>query len=166
MICCNLLPTSRHPIGRRQGSRRRPQMLAMTEEQRGQLDRLGFVVLERFIVGEELERVLAGVGAFIARLQDESGLGPEAAVGRRGCACADPTCLELMSYDRMLPYIVDAIGWNVQLRDAILSTAAPPGGSGTASPAAAGGGTLSAAWHFDQEEEFEGVTTDTTLPLL
>ena len=141
-------------------------MLAMTEDQRVQLDRLGFVVLERFIVGEELERVLAGVGAFIARLQDESGLGPEAAVGRRGCACADPTCLELMSYDRMLPYIVDAIGWNVQLRDAILSTAAPPGGSGTASPAAAGGGTLSAAWHFDQEEEFEGITTDTTLPLL
>ena len=141
-------------------------MLAMTEEQRGQLDRLGFVVLERFIVGEELERVLAGVGAFIARLQDESGLGPEAAVGRRGCACADPTCLELMSYDRMLPYIVDAIGWNVQLRDAILSTAAPPPDGDTASPEQAGGGTLSAAWHFDQEEEFEGITTDTTLPLL
>ena len=151
-------------------------MLAMTEDQRGQLDRLGFVVLERFIVGEELERVLAGVGAFIARLQDEGGLGPEAAVGRRGCACADPMCLELMAYDRMLPYIVDAIGWNVQLRDAILSTAAPPDGSGagtsghpfgdTASPEQAGGGTLSAAWHFDQEEEFEGITTDTTLPLL
>ena len=94
------------------------------------------------------------------------GLGPEAAVGRRGCACADPTCLELMSYDRMLPYIVDAIGWNVQLRDAILSTAAPPPDGDTASPEQPGGGTLSAAWHFDQEEEFEGITTDTTLPLL
>ena len=44
-------------------------------------------------------------------------------------------------------------------------TSGHPFGEDTASPEQ-DGGTLSAAWHFDQEEEFEGITTDTTLPLL
>ena len=38
---------------------------------------------------------------------------------------ADPTCLELLDHPRVLPYVVDAMGWNIHARDCLF-TAQPP----------------------------------------
>ena len=61
---------------------------------------------------------------------------------------------------RILPLIVDACGWNVHMRDCIFS-AAPPRGEDSPGPTA-----LAAAWHFDQEEEYQGLTANGEMPLV
>ena len=68
--------------------------------------------------------------------------------------------MELIDHPKILPLIVDACGWNVHMRDCIFS-AAPPRGEDSPGPTA-----LAAAWHFDQEEEYQGLTANGEMPLV
>ena len=77
----------------------------------------------------------------------------------------DTIFLELMDHERVLPYVVDSLGWNIHMRDALFTPQKPFGGRGD-SAGAADPSKLSAAWHFDQEEELTGVTQDGLLPLV
>lgn len=120
-------------------------MLEMDERMRAELDEDGFTVLESFIQGEELERIRAAV-LDVAKHGD-GGL-------------VSPIALEMMSYEPMLPYLVTAMGWNVHMRDGLMTSIAP------AQEVHVDAGKLGTNWHVDQEEEFQGVTHDGTVPLM
>lgn len=67
--------------------------------------------------------------------------------------------LELVDHPRILPYVVDMLGTNIQLRDALFGPVPPRADLSTPEK-------LRSAWHFDQEEEFAGVTVDGVMPLV
>eukprot|EP01051_Picozoa_sp_SAG22_P006311 SAG22_NODE_407_length_10957_cov_5.081691_4_plen_453_part_00 len=77
----------------------------------------------------------------------------------------DEIFLNLLTHERVLPYVVDSLGWNIHLRDALFTPQKPFGGRGDGA-GASDPARLSAAWHFDQEEELSGVTQDGLLPLV
>ena len=82
--------------------------LAMTEQMRTELDELGYTVLESFIAGAELQRIQSAAQAFAAEgsRRDQDGGVAEIA-------------LEMMDYEPLLPYLVDAMGWNIHMRDGL-----------------------------------------------
>jgi ectoine hydroxylase-related dioxygenase (phytanoyl-CoA dioxygenase family) len=123
-------------------------MLEMDERMRAELDEDGFTVLESFIVGDELERIRAAV-------LDVAKHGDGGAVSE--------IALEMMSYEPLLPYLVSAMGWNIHMRDGLMTSIAPQQPNQQPSDAASRLGTN---WHIDQEEEFKGVTHDGTVPLM
>lgn len=121
-------------------------MLELDERMRAELDEDGFTVLESFIQGAELERIRAAV---LDLAQHGDG------------GVVSPIALEMMSYEPLLPYLVAVMGWNVHMRDGLMTSIAPPQ-EGRAVDA----DKLGTAWHIDQEEEFQGVTHDGTVPLM
>ena len=96
--------------------------IAMTERQRHELAVSGFTVLESFLGGDELASTVAAID----RLRDRD---PRPG---RGCCALDETCRSLMDHERALELVVDAIGWNIQMRDCIFVVAEP--GSPAARP--------------------------------
>ena len=100
--------------------------LALTELQRERLNNDGFVVLESFITGDELTRVTAAVQ--VRELCCSARLRPTQTPGLTPCLLAQdvaengdggvvsPIALEMMGYEPLLPYLVDAVGWNVHMR--------------------------------------------------
>ncbi len=121
-------------------------MLEMDERMRAELDEDGFTVLESFIEGEELERIRAAV-LDVAKHGDGG--------------VVSPIALEMMSYEPVLPYLVSVMGWNVHMRDGLMTSIAPAQESRHVDA-----GKLGTNWHIDQEEEFQGVTHDGTVPLM
>ena len=123
--------------------------LAMTEQMRTELDELGYTVLESFIAGAELHRIQSAAQAFAAEGSRRAQDGGVAEIA-----------LEMMDYEPLLPYLVDAMGWNIHMRDGLETCRAPASGE-------PGDTTkLGSAWHIDQQEEFRGLTTDGSVPLM
>jgi ectoine hydroxylase-related dioxygenase (phytanoyl-CoA dioxygenase family) len=123
--------------------------LAMTPEQMRELDEQGFTVMESFIQGEELAALVAFADSQQSRAPTSTI--PESFEGH--------LFMDLIDHPRILPYIVDAIGWNVHMRDCIFGPVAPRTHAATPE-------RLSAAWHFDQEEEYHGLTANGEMPLV
>ena len=88
--------------------------------------RAQFCVIEEFLQGEELERVVEGM---------------ESCRGGRGAFAVSETVRELMEHPRVLPLVVDCAGWNIQVREAIWSVAQP---NPDADPT-----RLAAGWHHE-----------------
>ncbi len=65
----------------------------------------------------------------------------------------------MLDHPRILPLVVDAMGWNIQNRDSTFECKAPQPGNTDPD-------LLSLGWHFDYEEEFAGTTIDGRMPLL
>ena len=55
-----------------------------------------YIVLEAFLQGEELERVVAGMGEMAHEQRQAVGLPPDATIGRRGCTAISETVRGLM----------------------------------------------------------------------
>lgn len=123
--------------------------IAMTERQRHELDVLGYTVLENFLAGDALEHTVASLD----RLRDTE------ARNSRGCCALDETFRGLMDNERVLELVVDAIGWNIQMRDCIFVCTEP-----ALSPPRRD--TLGFPWHFDQVGLFAGLTHDGVMPLV
>lgn len=119
-------------------------MGGLTDPMRRELDELGFTVLEGLLSGAELERV-----ATATRAVAEHGDGGRVA----------PIALEMMAYEPVMPYLVDAMGWNIHMRDGLFACYPP-------SSEPVDFGRLSTGWHIDQQEEFRGVTHDGRVPLM
>ena len=113
--------------------------LAMTERMRRELDECGFTVLESFIQGAELARI-----ATAARGLAEHGDGGE----------VHPIALEMMDYEPVLPLLVDAMGWNIHMRDGLM-TAIRPRLEHQRQQSEVDPSKLGTTWHIDQEEEFQ-----------
>ena len=133
--------------------------IAMTDQQRDELNGPGFTVIERALNQSELERVSAGMDEVAGRLRKVRGLGPHDSVTVRNAVARHEAILDLLDHPRILPLVVDAMGWNIQNRDSVFDYKAPQ--SSPAEP-----DLLSLGWHFDYEEEFAGTTIDGCMPLL
>ena len=101
----------------------------LSDQMRRELAEQGFTVLERFIQGAELERIASAVQR-LAKYGD----------GGRVC----PVALEMMVYEPMLPYLVDAMGWNIHMRDGLITCRPPDEGP-------IDFGKLATGWHIDQQ---------------
>jgi hypothetical protein len=82
---------------------------------RRELDELGFTVLEGLLSGTELGRVATATWAVA-----EHGDGGRVA----------PIALEMMAYEPVMPYLVDAMGWNIHMRDGLFACYPPSSSPG------------------------------------
>ena len=108
-------------------------MLALTEFQREEMRIQGFTVMESFFQGAELDAMINALEASIEAKQ-------------RGVDEVANIFLQLVDHPRILPYVVDMLGTNIQLRDALFGPV--PSRADRSKPE-----TLRSGWHFDQEEE-------------
>ena len=90
--------------------------LAMTTQQSKDFDEMGFVVLEEFFNQTEIDRLLQAIDEVGDRIRAEKGLGPDDPFAVRNVLSHHEAFLDLIDHPRILPLVVDAIGWNIQVR--------------------------------------------------
>ena len=90
--------------------------LAMTDQQAKDFDEQGFIVLEEFFDPSELDRLLQAIDEVGERIRAEKGLGPGDPFAVRNALAHHEAFLDLIDHPRMLSLVVDAIGWNIQIR--------------------------------------------------
>ncbi len=90
--------------------------LAMTAQQAKDFDEKGFVVLEDFFDQSEINRLLSAIDEVGEQIRAEKGLGPDDPFAVRNALSHHEAFLDLIDHPRMLPLVVDAIGWNIQVR--------------------------------------------------
>ena len=90
--------------------------LSMTPRQAKDFDEQGFIVLEEFFDPSELDRLLQAIDEVGERIRAEKGLGPGDPFAVRNALAHHEAFLDLIDHPRMLPLVVDAIGWNIQIR--------------------------------------------------
>ena len=133
--------------------------LAVTDQQKAELNGRGFTVLERVLNPADLERLATAMDEVADQLREECGLGPDDSIGVRNAVARHEAIADLLDHQSVLPLVVDVMGWNILNRDSIFDYKAPQ--PGDADP-----DRLSLGWHFDYEEEFAGTTVDGRMPLL
>ena len=133
--------------------------IAMTEQQKDDLNRKGFFIVENLLSADEVAAVAAAMDQVAAEVRAERGLGSGDRVALRNGMIRHETLLDLMDHPKILELVVDAYGWNIHNRDSVTQCEPPK-------PAESDPDILSLGWHFDYEEEFCGTTVDGTLPLL
>ncbi len=99
--------------------------LAMTPQQARDFDDQGFVVLEEFFDPSELDRLLQAIDDVGELIRAEKELGPEDPFAVRNALAHHEAFLDLIDHPRMLPLVVDAIGWNIQIRTTHLDVRPP-----------------------------------------
>ena len=99
--------------------------IAMTPAQERDFEEKGFVVLDDFLDEPEVDRLLAAVDEVAARVRDSSGLGPEEPFAVRNALAHHEAFLDLVDHPKALPLVVDAIGWNIQIRTSHLDYRPP-----------------------------------------
>jgi ectoine hydroxylase len=148
--------------------------LAMTAEQREQFDENGFILLEDFFTPAELDRLLAAIDVVAARVRAEKGLNADEPFALRNALTQHDAFLDLIDHPRMLPLVVDAIGWNIQIRTTHLDYRPPypqglqPGEVGTGGGADHAAGYKNLVWHPDLAGPFlfEAPSLDGRLPFM
>ncbi len=148
--------------------------IAMTAEQERAFGEQGFVLLEDFLTQEELDRLLAAVDEVGERIRRERNLGTDDKFAIRNLLAHDDAFLDLVDHPRILPLVVDAIGWNIQIRTSHLDYRPPyPEGIGAAEIGTGKGtdndaGYANVSWHPDLAGDclFEGPSLDGRLPFM
>ena len=148
--------------------------IAMTEQQERDFEEKGFIVLEDFFTREELERLLSAVEEVTERIQKAEGLGPNDPFAIRNLLAHHDAFLDLIDHPRMLPLVVDAIGWNIQIRTSHLDYRPPYPKEMRAGAVGSGGGEDNPAgyrnikWHPDLAGDFlfEAPSLDGRLPFM
>ncbi len=148
--------------------------LAMTEQQRSDFEEKGFILLEYFVARDELDRLLAAIDEVAARVRAAKGLGPNDPFALRNALTHHEAFLELIDHPRMLPLVVDAIGWNIQIRTTHLDYRPPypegleAGELGRGKGADHAAGYTNLVWHPDLAGPylFEAPSLDGRLPFM
>ena len=148
--------------------------LAMTEQQRRDFDERGFILLENFFAPVELEQLLQAIDEVAERVRAAKGLHPDEPFALRNALTQHQAFLDLIDHPSMLPLVVDAIGWNIQIRTTHLDYRPPYPeglkagelGSGAGADHAAGYKNL--VWHPDLAGPylFEAPSLDGLLPFM
>ena len=99
--------------------------IAMTPAQERDFDERGFVILDGFLAEPEVDRLLAAVDEVAARVRESTGLGPEEPFAVRNALAHHEAFLDLVDHPKALPLVVDAIGWNIQIRTSHLDYRPP-----------------------------------------
>lgn len=148
--------------------------LAMTEEQRRDFDEKGYIVLENFLTAAELERLQSAVDEVSERTRAAKDLGSQEPFALRNALSHHEAFLDLIDHPRMLPLVVDAIGWNIQIRTTHLDVRPPypdgltPGAVGVGSGADNEAGYRNVTWHPDLASDvlFRAPSLDGRLPFM
>lgn len=149
-------------------------LLAMTDQQRRDFDEQGFIVIEDFFSPAELERLLAAIDEVAGRVRRAKGLGVDDPFAIRNALAHHQEFLNLIDHPRILPLVVDAIGWNIQVRTTHLDYRPPypeglqPGELGTGAGADHTAGYKNLVWHPDLAGPylFEAPSLDGLLPFM
>ena len=88
----------------------------MTPQQARDFDEKGFVVLDEFFHHPELDRLLRAIDEVGDWICAETGLGSGEPFAVRNALAHHEAILDLTDHPRKLPLVVDAIGWNIQIR--------------------------------------------------
>jgi ectoine hydroxylase-related dioxygenase (phytanoyl-CoA dioxygenase family) len=148
--------------------------IAMTPEQRRDFDEKGFILIEDFFEPAELDRLLGAIDEVAARVREEKGIGPDDPFSVRNALSKHEAFLDLIDHPRMLPLVVDAIGWNIQIRTTHLDYRPPyPEGLEVGELGVRGGadreaGYKNLVWHPDLAgaHMFEAPSLDGRLPFM
>jgi len=148
--------------------------LAMTPQQEKDFKHLGYIILENFLHKEELDRLLSAIDDVAANVRDKKGLGLNAPFAIRNALAHHDAFLDLIDHPRMLPLVVDAIGWNIQIRTSHLDYRPPypeglqVGDIGAGNGADNQAGYQNLNWHQDVacEHLFSAPSLDGRLPFM
>lgn len=148
--------------------------IAMTEQQRKDFDQQGFILIEDFFAPDELDRLLAAIDEVAVRVRAAKGIGPDDPFAIRNALAHHEAFLDLIDHPRILPLVVDAIGWNIQVRTTHLDYRPPypegleAGERGTGRGADHVAGYKNLVWHPDLAGPylFEAPSLDGRLPFM
>jgi ectoine hydroxylase-related dioxygenase (phytanoyl-CoA dioxygenase family) len=146
--------------------------LAMTDEQRRSFDDQGFILIDNFFSDSEFDRLLKAIDEVAVRIRAEKGLSENDPFALRNALSHHEAFLDLIDNPRILPLVVDAIGWNIQIRTTHLDYRPPyprdlvPGELGTGEGADHTAGYKNLVWHPDLAGPylFEAPSNDGRLP--
>ena len=148
--------------------------IAMTPQQERDFEEKGYVLLDGFLAEPEVERLLDAVDEVAALVRESSGLGPEEPFALRNALAHHEAFLDLVDHPKALPLVVDAIGWNIQVRTSHLDYRPPYPREMRAGTVGQGDGEDQAAgyrnvnWHPDLAGNylFEAPSLDGRLPFM
>ena len=148
--------------------------IAMTPQQRAAFDKQGFIILEDFLTPVELNSLSSAADEVADRARQHEGLGPDDPVAVRNALSHHQAFLDLIDHPRMLPLVVDAIGWNIQIRTTHLDCRPPyphglePGTLGVGDGADNDKGYRNLSWHPDLASDtlFMAPSLDGRLPFM
>ena len=99
--------------------------LALTAVQRRQFDEDGFFLVEDALASDEVAELLQVVDGIYGRYAKERRLGPHEPLQMRNIVAADPLFKRMMEHPRILPLVVDLMGYNIQLRTSHMDVRPP-----------------------------------------
>ncbi|MCZ6636084.1 MAG: phytanoyl-CoA dioxygenase family protein [bacterium] len=148
--------------------------IAMTEQQEKDFEEKGFIILEDFLKPDELARLLSAVDEVADKVREAEGLEPNDPFAIRNALAHHEAFLDLVDHPRMLPLVVDAIGWNIQIRTTHLDYRPPypedleAGEVGVGKGADQKAGYRNVSWHPDLASDylFGAPSLDGRLPFM
>jgi hypothetical protein len=120
----------------------RPEPARLTDDQRRQFERDGFLHLPGALPAALVERLLAVVDRLYEQGLAEKGLSKTNHWEMRNCLPADDLFLELIDWPTTFPLVVDLMNWNIHLITSHLIVRAP-------SPPNADAAWKASGWHRD-----------------
>lgn len=133
--------------------------LAITDKQKNELNENGFTVLKNILSDSETDHLNKAMDEVADKMREIRGLNRDESITLRNSVVYHEAILDLLDHPRILPLIVDVIGWNIQNRDSLFDYKMPQPGNTDPN-------ILSLGWHFDYESQFAGTTLDGRMPLL
>ena len=146
--------------------------IAMTEQQRNDFEEKGYIILENFFAESELARLLDAIDEVAIKVRQTKGLGSGDPFAIRNALAHHEAFLDLIDHPKILPLIVDAIGWNIQIRTTHLDYRPPypksleAGAVGSGKGADQQAGYRNVLWHPDLANLFEAASLDGLLPFM
>ena len=149
--------------------------IAMTVAQQHDFNNKGFVILEDFLHQDELDRLLLAIDDVSVGIRKTKNLAPHEPFAIRNALAHHDVFLDLIDHPRMLPLVVDAIGYNIQIRTSHLDYRPPypkdplkTGDLEIENGPDHSAGYRNTAWHPDLAGEamFEAPSLDGRLPFM
>jgi ectoine hydroxylase-related dioxygenase (phytanoyl-CoA dioxygenase family) len=100
-------------------------VLRLTNEQRQRFDEDGFFLVEDVLTPAEVAELVAVTDEFFADAKRTRSLGPHDAFQWRNVVALHPRFRRLIDHPRILPLVVDLIGYNIQIRTSHLDVRPP-----------------------------------------
>lgn len=99
--------------------------IAISPAQRQQFEEDGFFLIEDALNADEVAALVSVMDRLYEKYRQERNLGPHEAFQIRNIVAADPLLRDLIDHPRILPLIVDVMGYNIQIRTSHLDVRPP-----------------------------------------